>query len=287
MLMFIVPDDGRRFLVIDSSCDDPDCTAIHLTFVEIDERHQRVEGVRPFFVSIDADTWKVIPGDGLTSAKRRLVKPFLADLGEGDRAFLRARYDSDKGQARRVRSHTLSPGDVRSGMLVSYANIATGGQSVHYGGDLIGLSFDYEGTTYVIEDLYCPNPDCDCRKATLHFSQVNKAAEMASLEHGFTATWYFSGRTKVEETPGCTKKAAREVLAAWLNHHPDLPDLFRDRYRQIMDIGRRSLAGTPIHRTDGLKPAQPLPRSERKIGRNAPCPCGSGLKYKRCCGRNG
>jgi hypothetical protein len=25
---------------------------------------------------------------------------------------------------------------------------------------------------------------------------------------------------------------------------------------------------------------------EPKIGRNAPCPCGSGQKYKRCCGRN-
>ena len=23
-----------------------------------------------------------------------------------------------------------------------------------------------------------------------------------------------------------------------------------------------------------------------KIGRNDPCPCGSGLKYKKCCGRN-
>lgn len=23
-----------------------------------------------------------------------------------------------------------------------------------------------------------------------------------------------------------------------------------------------------------------------KIGRNAPCPCGSGKKYKRCCGQN-
>jgi len=26
-------------------------------------------------------------------------------------------------------------------------------------------------------------------------------------------------------------------------------------------------------------------RSEPKIGRNAPCPCGSGKKYKKCCGR--
>ena len=27
-------------------------------------------------------------------------------------------------------------------------------------------------------------------------------------------------------------------------------------------------------------------RSEPKVGRNQPCPCGSGKKYKRCCGRN-
>ena len=27
-------------------------------------------------------------------------------------------------------------------------------------------------------------------------------------------------------------------------------------------------------------------RKEKKIGRNDPCPCGSGKKYKKCCGRN-
>jgi uncharacterized protein YecA (UPF0149 family) len=26
--------------------------------------------------------------------------------------------------------------------------------------------------------------------------------------------------------------------------------------------------------------------STPKIGRNDPCPCGSGRKYKRCCGEN-
>jgi len=31
--------------------------------------------------------------------------------------------------------------------------------------------------------------------------------------------------------------------------------------------------------------AQPVRREGDKIGRNAPCPCGSGKKYKRCCGR--
>ena len=27
----------------------------------------------------------------------------------------------------------------------------------------------------------------------------------------------------------------------------------------------------------------PIHRSEPKIGRNDPCPCGSGKKYKKCC----
>ena len=31
--------------------------------------------------------------------------------------------------------------------------------------------------------------------------------------------------------------------------------------------------------------AQELKESYGKVGRNEPCPCGSGTKYKRCCGR--
>ncbi len=34
-------------------------------------------------------------------------------------------------------------------------------------------------------------------------------------------------------------------------------------------------------------PRQPVTRQGRKIGRNEPCPCGSGKKYKQCCGRIG
>ncbi|MBU1163041.1 MAG: SEC-C domain-containing protein, partial [Proteobacteria bacterium] len=25
--------------------------------------------------------------------------------------------------------------------------------------------------------------------------------------------------------------------------------------------------------------------AEKKVGRNEPCPCGSGNKYKKCCGK--
>jgi len=36
----------------------------------------------------------------------------------------------------------------------------------------------------------------------------------------------------------------------------------------------------------GTGPVQTVRREGRKIGRNEPCPCGSGKKYKKCCGRN-
>jgi preprotein translocase subunit SecA len=37
--------------------------------------------------------------------------------------------------------------------------------------------------------------------------------------------------------------------------------------------------------SDESAPKQPVRRSSEKISRNAPCPCGSGKKYKKCCGQ--
>jgi preprotein translocase subunit SecA len=36
---------------------------------------------------------------------------------------------------------------------------------------------------------------------------------------------------------------------------------------------------------DGPEKKTPSRRNEKKVGRNAPCPCGSGKKYKKCCGQ--
>ncbi len=36
---------------------------------------------------------------------------------------------------------------------------------------------------------------------------------------------------------------------------------------------------------DDSQAPQPV-RSAPKLGRNEPCPCGSGKKYKKCCGMN-
>jgi preprotein translocase subunit SecA len=36
---------------------------------------------------------------------------------------------------------------------------------------------------------------------------------------------------------------------------------------------------------DEAEKKKPVKRTQKKVGRNAPCPCGSGKKYKKCCGR--
>ena len=44
----------------------------------------------------------------------------------------------------------------------------------------------------------------------------------------------------------------------------------------------------PLHGQRGRQagPIQPVKRSTEKVGRNEPCSCGSGKKYKKCCGVN-
>ena len=44
---------------------------------------------------------------------------------------------------------------------------------------------------------------------------------------------------------------------------------------------------TSAQGADDGSEVKPTPhRAEAKVGRNDPCPCGSGLKYKKCCGKN-
>jgi len=48
---------------------------------------------------------------------------------------------------------------------------------------------------------------------------------------------------------------------------------------------RRDLAAAEAAGSAPGAKRQPIRRSSPAIGRNEPCPCGSGKKYKNCCGR--
>jgi preprotein translocase subunit SecA len=57
----------------------------------------------------------------------------------------------------------------------------------------------------------------------------------------------------------------------------DLEEAFMRRKRRELEQARMAGAGD-------VQPVQQVVRSQEKVGRNDPCPCGSGKKYKKCHG---
>ena len=51
-------------------------------------------------------------------------------------------------------------------------------------------------------------------------------------------------------------------------------------------LRREQVAKPTMTSSDGTDTANKTVRKGKKIGRNDPCPCGSGKKYKKCCGRD-
>ncbi len=69
----------------------------------------------------------------------------------------------------------------------------------------------------------------------------------------------------------------------------DGSDSYRQAARQA-EAGQAAAPSTPASAiaASGQPPAPPKPISAGpKVGRNDPCPCGSGQKFKRCCGKAG
>ena len=92
-------------------------------------------------------------------------------------------------------------------------------------------------------------------------------------------------------------------LRASANHDPVVEyrnvgfDMFDEMVAGIRELTVRTLMHTtvnvaPVQREQVAKPIEPgaaagrqPKRSDKKAGPNDPCPCGSGKKYKKCCGR--
>ena len=86
-----------------------------------------------------------------------------------------------------------------------------------------------------------------------------------------------------EPLPGCAAAALASAAARAEEAPQRLPDfaraLERKQERQQKDLQ---------YQTGPAQAEAPKPvRAGAKVGRNDPCPCGSGKKYKKCHGANG
>ena len=78
-------------------------------------------------------------------------------------------------------------------------------------------------------------------------------------------------QVKIEIDPEKLYYNMVEAKATWLYELPQWDALLDEETRKAL-YKKQKLSGTIV--------------KGKKIGRNDPCPCGSGKKYKQCCGKN-
>lgn len=105
------------------------------------------------------------------------------------------------------------------------------------------------------------------------------------LEQQYTIPWLDLIRQKTEEIRaqesdinpyGAT--GDEEFFAVASEYFFERPKLLRQKHPQLYQLLERAFNQKMSGRT--------LKKTRKRIGRNSPCPCGSGEKFKHCCGRS-
>lgn len=131
--------------------------------------------------------------------------------------------------------------------------------------------FSWRGKSWLVEDLHCIEPRCPCMDVRLVFGRAER------LHSDPVPT--FAG-TLVVTLPTMTTDEL-EVENGHLANRDELRELWNAFRAQRPDLGAE--LATRRTQAKALKPqGSPVVRGA-KVGRNDPCPCGSGKKHKKCC----
>ena len=106
--------------------------------------------------------------------------------------------------------------------------------------------------------------------------------DMEQLKHSIGLAAY-GQRNPVDEYKFIGFDMFEEMIAAI--REDTVKYILRTRVDQKVEREQVAKPVTASH-GDGSETAKPQRRSGEKVGRNDPCPCGSGKKYKKCCGMN-
>lgn len=133
-----------------------------------------------------------------------------------------------------------------------------------------------DGKSFWALDNYCMNPYCRCRDIWIQFSDSTTGEEFgaARVERGKWKKATFEGSADMP-------RLWRGFIAK-----KEMQQALRQRYSEMRRVA--AALGQTLDRSRESQLSKQRAETEssvRKVGRNQPCPCGSGRKYKRCCGR--
>ncbi len=221
--------------------------------------------------AIDWSTGAVVSQGELTEPAQRRMKEFLNRARESDIDPL-ARIFRERKQKVILHGSLDTTSDNWSKSLDLTAMV--GIRDIF---PLIDLfEFEAEGIRYDVLDCHCLNEGCDCREIVLSFFRIPGQPTKARLESSCEARYNLLNGDLRPEAPGDATLVAM-LTPRLLAKYPDLNALLKQRYGRV-----RQLVAEKPHQRTGSKPA--LTSGPARCGRNDPCPCGSGKKFKKCCG---
>ena len=146
---------------------------------------------------------------------------------------------------------------------------------------------DLPPDTYALMELYCDEAGCDCRRVMFNVFADERKEFVAVIAYGWATKDYYrqwAGENDpevIEELKGPVLNRLSpqsELAPAILNKVKNVvlrDKLYIERLIKHYQLFRKTVDGKHDV-TMSKKPSQ-------RIGRNDPCPCGSGRKYKYCC----
>ena len=288
------------FRIRASRCDNLECkcTAVDFQLVEVRTRDQASATPLRISMRVDVTTWQELDAPPRSDELQEVVAEFLRDYPPHERQVLRTWFRDRQRVAARLNQCLADPEDVDSGRLIGFEELLGDLGNAVWTHSLGVYHVEWEGTTYRVKERYCLNPDCECETVRVSFfcpsSRTNSRGQQILEEH-FQAALALDGGMRIDKVWHGDRSVAEQVLAAWAQDSRRELKQLRWRYDKMKQIGRRSLDAAPDW--DGgederpfepaplLPPTPPIRRSPDRVGRNEPCPCGSGKKFKKCCGR--
>ena len=74
-----------------------------------------------------------------------------------------------------------------------------------------------------------------------------------------------------------------KVLSVFIYYNNS--EIYDINFKNIKSTDSRARSSEILNMSEFLRKKRGLKIQSKKIGRNELCPCGSGKKYKKCCGR--
>lgn len=131
-----------------------------------------------------------------------------------------------------------------------------------------------DGIEYVALDQYCLKSGCGCTK--VHFNLLETNQEAGPLATTFSADVDYDTRTWQASSDG--KPPLCDVVAFGHLMESTIPDFY-----EKLKARHNKLAAIYAHARKRARPAVSESTAQKSVGRNDPCPCGSGKKFKKCC----